>query len=51
MQWEDKAHPEAQKEGPNFSSNRKIDVSHYFDTRKFNHVVIEDMGFNKFLKP
>ena len=30
--------------------NRKVDVSCYFDHRKFNHVVIEDMAFNDFSK-
>ena len=50
-QWEDKDHPQAVKEGYQSSANRKIDVSCYFDHRKFNHVVIEDMGFNNFLRP
>lgn len=48
MQWEDKENPDAINEGFSQSTNRKVDVSHYFDHRKFNHVVIEDMGFNKF---
>ena len=48
MQWEDKEATNAVNEGFNQSSNRRVDVSHYFDHRKFNHVVIEDMGFNKF---
>lgn len=51
--WEDKDGAQSVKD-PHYGthcSNRKVDVSCYFDSRKFNHVVIEDMGFNNFSKP